>query len=62
MWMAFFVLLILPLPLSVQAEYLGELSENPYAPDSTANPFGAGSLSVPCLSGLFGSFGLSGSI
>ena len=31
------------LPLSVQAEYLGELSENPYAPDSTANPFGAGS-------------------
>ena len=43
MWMVFFVLLILPLPLSVQAEYLGELSENPYAPDSTANPFGAGS-------------------
>ena len=38
-----FVLLILPLPLSVQTEYLGELSENPYAPDSTANPFGAGS-------------------
>ena len=43
MWIVFFVLIILPLPLSVQAEYLGELSENPYAPDSTANPFGAGS-------------------
>jgi hypothetical protein len=25
------------------AEYSGELSLNPYAPDSTANPFGAGS-------------------
>ena len=50
MWMIFFVLLILPLPLSVQAEYLGELSENPYAPDSTVNPFGAESLSVPCWS------------
>ena len=43
MWVIFFVLLILAIPLSVQAEYLGELSENPYAPDSTANPFGAGS-------------------
>ena len=50
MWMIFVILLILSLPLSVQAEYLGELSENPYAPDSTANPFGSrkplGSLSV----------------
>ena len=39
-----------------------QLSANPYAPDSTANPFGAGSLSVPCLSGLFDSVGLSGSV
>ncbi len=62
MWMVFVILLILPLPLSVHAEYLGELSANPYAPDSTANPFGAGSPSVPCLSGLFGSSGLSDSI
>lgn len=31
------------IPLSAQAEYLGQLSENLYAPDSTANPFGAGS-------------------
>ena len=35
--------LLLLVPLTVQAEYLGELSENPYVPDSTANPFGAGS-------------------
>ena len=56
------LLLLLLFPLSASAEYLGEFSANPYAPDSTANPFGAGSLSVPCLSGLFGSFGLSGSI
>ena len=93
-WIVFFVLLILPLPLSVQAEDLGELSANPYAPDSTANPFGAGSPFKPDgfnnpfspygspfsnqsatnpfatdaprllarLSGLFGSFGLSGSV
>ena len=39
MWIVFVVLLILPLPLSVQAEDLGELSANPYAPNSTANPF-----------------------
>lgn len=56
MWVIFFVLLILSLPLSASAEYLGELSENPYAPDSTANPFGAGSPSAPGLSGLFGVF------
>ena len=35
--------LILPLPLSVQADYLGELNANPFDFDSTANPFGAGS-------------------
>ena len=35
--------LLLPLPLSVHAEDLGELSANPYNPDSTSNPFGAGS-------------------
>ena len=34
------VLLLLPLPLSVHAEDLGELSANPYDPDSTSNSFG----------------------
>ena len=43
MWLVVHVLLILSLPLSASAEYLGELSANPYAPDSTANPYGAGS-------------------
>ena len=38
-----FVLLVLLLPLSVHAEDLGELSANPSNPDSTSNPFGAGS-------------------
>ena len=43
MWVVFFLLfLLLPLPLSVHAEDLGELSTNPFNPDSTANPFGAG--------------------
>jgi hypothetical protein len=37
------LLLLLPLPLSVHAEDLGQLSANPYNPDSTSNPFGAGS-------------------
>ncbi|MEO7859741.1 MAG: hypothetical protein ABIU05_04745 [Nitrospirales bacterium] len=41
--MPLLALLLLLLPISGQAEYLGELSEHPYAPDSTANPFGAGS-------------------
>ena len=41
--MPLLLLLLVMFPLSVQAEYLGELSVNPYAPDSTANPFGAGS-------------------
>jgi hypothetical protein len=35
--------LLLLLPLSVHAEELGELSANPFNPDFTANPFGAGS-------------------
>ena len=34
--------LLLLLPLSVHAEDLGELSANPYNPDSTSNPFGGG--------------------
>jgi hypothetical protein len=37
------LLLLLPLPLSVHAEDLGELSANPFNPNSTSNPFGAGS-------------------
>ena len=40
MWIVFLLLLF---PLSVHAEDLGELSANPYNPDSTSNPFGAGS-------------------
>jgi hypothetical protein len=40
MWIVFLILL---LPLSVNAEHLGELSANPFNPDSTSNPFGAGS-------------------
>jgi len=44
MWVVFLImLLLLPLPLSVHAEDLGELSANPYNPDSTSNPYGAGS-------------------
>ena len=38
-----FLLGLLLLPLSVHAENLGELSANPYNPDSTSNHFGAGS-------------------
>ena len=38
-----FLLLFLPLALSVHAEDIGELSANPFNPESTANPFGAGS-------------------
>lgn len=40
-----FLLLLLPmsLPFSVHAEDLGELSANPFNPNSTSNPFGAGS-------------------
>ena len=34
---------LLLLPLTVQAEDLGELSANPFNPESTSNPFGAGS-------------------
>ena len=44
MWVLFLILLLLlPQPLSVHAEDLGELSANPYNPNSTSNPFGAGS-------------------
>jgi hypothetical protein len=44
MWVALLLLfLLLPLPLLVHAEDLGELSANPYNPYSTSNPFGAGS-------------------
>jgi hypothetical protein len=44
MWVvSLLLLLLLPLPLSVHAEVLGELSANPFNLDSTSNPFGAGS-------------------
>jgi hypothetical protein len=42
-----FLLVVLLLPLSVQAEDLGELSANPFNPASTANPFAAGSSFKP---------------
>ena len=41
MWVA--VLLLLLFPLSVHAEDLGELSANPFNPESMSNPFWAGS-------------------
>ena len=42
MWVILLILvLLLPLPLSVHAEDLGELSANPYEPDSTSNPYRA---------------------
>ena len=34
------LLLLLQLPLSVHADDLGELSSNPYDPDSPSNPYG----------------------
>ena len=44
MWIVFLLLLLLiPLSFSVHAEDLGELSANPFNPDSTSNPYGAGS-------------------
>ena len=44
MWFVFLLLfLMLPLPLSVYAGDLGELSANPFNPESTSNPLGAGS-------------------
>ena len=44
MWLIFLILLF---PLSVHAEDLGELSANPFNPESTANLFGAGSSFKP---------------
>jgi hypothetical protein len=40
MRVVFLFLLLLPFPLSVHAEDLGELSANSFNPDSTGNPFG----------------------
>ena len=34
------LLALLALPLAAEEEYLGQLSENPYEPDSTSNPYG----------------------
>ena len=52
--MPLLLLLLLLFPLSVSAEYLGDLSANPIDSDSTTNPFGAGSPLAPGLSGQFG--------
>ena len=38
-----FLTVLLLLPLAVHAEDLGELSANPFNPESTSTPFGAGS-------------------
>jgi hypothetical protein len=38
---------LLPLPISVNAKDLGELSANPYQQNSTANLYGAGSPFAP---------------
>lgn len=46
MWVVF-LLLLLPLHPFVHAEDLGELSANPFNPDSTSNPFEAGSPFTP---------------
>ena len=54
------LLLLLPLLPSVHAEDLGELSANPFNPDSTSNPFGAGSPFKP--DGLNNPFSLYGSL
>jgi hypothetical protein len=43
MHVVFPLLLLLPLPHSVHVEDLGELSANPFNPNSTSNPFKAGS-------------------
>ena len=40
--MPLLLLLVLLCPLSASAEYLGDLNANEFAPNSTANPFGAG--------------------
>lgn len=37
-----FLIVLLLVPRGVEAEYLGNLSADPFDPDSTANPFGAG--------------------
>jgi len=42
-----FIVLALLVPVAAQAEYLGDLSANPFAPNSSANPFGAGSPFAP---------------
>jgi hypothetical protein len=38
-----FMMLMLIIPAAAQAEYLGDLSANPFHANSLANPFGAGS-------------------
>lgn len=52
------LVLLLLLPSTAQAEYLGELSANPYGPDSVANPFGAGNPYAPnSVTNEFGRYG-----
>ena len=52
------ILLLLIVPLQSHAEYLGDLSANPYSPNSTANPFGAGNpLSPNSLNNPIGPYG-----
>ena len=45
-------------PLAVHAEYLGNLSANEFAPNSTANPFGAGNpYDLNSITNRFGPYG-----
>jgi len=53
------LLSLLCLPLTVQAEYLGNLSANEFDTNSTANPFGAGSPYSP--NSVTNEFGVYGS-
>jgi len=50
--------LLVFVPLTVQAEYLGNLSANEFDPDSIANPFGAGNPFSPnSVTNEFGTYG-----
>lgn len=59
--MPLLLLVLLLFPLCASAEYLGELSTNPYAPASTANRFGFGAGSPFKPDGINNPFSPSGS-
>lgn len=57
----FLAILLLAVPaagLAQNGQYLGNLSANPYAPNSTSNPFGAGNPYNPdSINNPFGTYG-----